>query len=109
MAPGRGLALPNGPRSIDPACAILAYCYLSGSYYIIASVSLRERSPYSMSHPVAISDNSFQSEVVDSSVPVLVDFWAEWCGPCKMIAPILETIAEEYPDSLKIAKLDVDR
>jgi thioredoxin 1 len=61
-----------------------------------------------MAHPVAISDNSFQSEVIDSDTPVLVDFWAEWCGPCKMIAPLLETIASEYDGSLKIAKLDVD-
>ena len=61
-----------------------------------------------MSYPVAISDNSFENEVVNASKPVLVDFWAEWCGPCKMIAPILETIAEEYADGLKIAKIDVD-
>jgi thioredoxin 1 len=61
-----------------------------------------------MAHPVAISDSSFQSEVIDSDKPVLVDFWAEWCGPCKMIAPVLEGIADEYADSLKITKLDVD-
>lgn len=61
-----------------------------------------------MAHPVAISDSSFQSEVIDSDKPVLVDFWAEWCGPCKMIAPVLETIADEYDGSLKITKLDVD-
>jgi thioredoxin 1 len=61
-----------------------------------------------MAHPVAISDSSFQSEVLDSDKPVLVDFWAEWCGPCKMIAPVLEGIAGEYDGSLKITKLDVD-
>jgi thioredoxin 1 len=61
-----------------------------------------------MAHPVAVSDTSFQSEVIDSDKPVLVDFWAEWCGPCKMIAPILESIAGEYDEGLKIVKLDVD-
>jgi thioredoxin 1 len=61
-----------------------------------------------VAHPVAISDASFETEVVNAQNPVLVDFWAEWCGPCRMIAPILETISDEYSDSLKITKLDVD-
>jgi thioredoxin 1 len=61
-----------------------------------------------MSHPVAISDASFENEVVKADKPVLVDFWAEWCGPCRMIAPVLERLAEEYAGSLKITKLDVD-
>ncbi|MEZ5246819.1 MAG: thioredoxin [Acidimicrobiales bacterium] len=55
-----------------------------------------------------LSDSTFDEEIGGSSAPVLVDFWAEWCGPCKMIAPILEEIAEEKGESLKIAKLNVD-
>jgi len=55
-----------------------------------------------------LSDATFDEEINGSSEPVLVDFWAEWCGPCKMIAPILEEIAEEKSDSLRIAKLNVD-
>jgi thioredoxin 1 len=55
----------------------------------------------------ATSDN-FESQVLGSDTPVLVDFWAEWCGPCKMIAPIVEELANEYGDKLKVAKLDAD-
>jgi len=55
-----------------------------------------------------VSDDTFESEVVQSDVPVLVDFWAEWCSPCKMIAPILEELAPEYEGRLQIAKVDVD-
>jgi thioredoxin 1 len=57
---------------------------------------------------VHVSDASFEEDVLKSTTPVLVDFWAEWCGPCKMIAPILEDIAAEYGDKLKIAKLNID-
>ncbi|MDH3977895.1 MAG: thioredoxin TrxA [Gammaproteobacteria bacterium] len=55
-----------------------------------------------------VTKESFESEVLKSAEPVLVDFWAEWCGPCKMIAPILDQIAEEYEGKLGIAKLDVE-
>lgn len=55
-----------------------------------------------------ISDNSFEREVLQSEKLVLVDFWAEWCGPCRMLAPTVETIAEEYSDSVTVVKLNVD-
>ncbi len=61
-----------------------------------------------MAHPIEVTDATFESEVVKSDVPVLVDFWATWCGPCKMIAPVLNELAEEYDGRLKIVKLDVD-
>lgn len=57
---------------------------------------------------VEVTDDNFDSEVLQSEVPVLVDYWAEWCGPCKMIAPILDEIAAEYGGKVKIAKLDID-
>jgi thioredoxin 1 len=61
-----------------------------------------------VSEPVHVTDGTFEQEVVNSESPVLVDFWAEWCAPCKMIAPVLEEIASEQGDNLKIAKMDVD-
>ena len=61
-----------------------------------------------MSNIIHLSDGTFQKEVIESSIPVLVDYWAEWCGPCKMIAPILDDLVSEYDGKLKIAKLNID-
>ena len=55
-----------------------------------------------------VTDQNFEEEVLQSNLPVLVDYWAEWCGPCKMIAPILDSISEEYAGKLKISKLNID-
>ncbi len=55
-----------------------------------------------------VTDDSFENDVLRSEQPVLVDYWAEWCGPCKMIAPVLEEVADEYADKLVVAKLNID-
>lgn len=60
-------------------------------------------------HIVHVTDDSFAKEVLDADMPVLVDFWAEWCVPCKAIAPILDEVATEYVGKLKVVKLDVDK
>ncbi len=61
-----------------------------------------------MGNAVAVTDQSFQTEVLDAATPVLVDFWAEWCGPCRAVAPMVEEIAKEYAGRLKVVKVDVD-
>ena len=61
-----------------------------------------------MSSPAEINDGNFEGEVLKSDLPVLVDFWAPWCGPCKMVGPIVEEIAKDYEGKLKVGKLNVD-
>jgi len=61
-----------------------------------------------MGNLLELTDANFDQEVLKSDVPVLIDFWAVWCGPCKMVAPVVEDIAKEYDGKLKVAKLDVD-
>ena len=58
--------------------------------------------------PVAVTDETFQAEVLDYELPVLVDFWAEWCGPCRMVAPVMDKMAEEFSGQVRVAKVNVD-
>jgi thioredoxin 1 len=61
-----------------------------------------------MAKPIEVTDETFNQVVLEAEQPIVVDFWAVWCGPCKMIAPALEQIADEYADQIQVAKLDVD-
>ena len=58
---------------------------------------------------ITLTDENFEEEVVSCDIPVLVDYWAEWCGPCKMVGPLVEELAEEFTEKLKVGKLDVDK
>lgn len=61
-----------------------------------------------MSEPIELTDDNFEQEVIKSDLPVLVDFWATWCGPCRMVGPIVDELAKEYAGKLKVGKLNVD-
>ena len=75
---------------------------------LVSSFQLSHREANVSEQIVYVTDTTFEQEVLQSQTPVLVDYWAEWCGPCKMIAPILDEVAKEYSGKLKIAKLNID-
>ena len=62
-----------------------------------------------MGNILEVTDDSFDSEIINSDIPAMVDFWAEWCGPCKMVSPVVEELAGQYTGKIKMAKMDVDK
>src|SRR5690606_26920615 len=97
------------PNSTTETCIISGAVVLSAPLRPHATLARVNTWRSSMSDKIVhTSDADFEKDVLKSDKPVLVDYWAEWCGPCKMIAPILDEIADEYADKVKICKLDID-
>ncbi len=91
-------------KSLFVSLIFLIFLNLSGC----KSTNTQQSSSAGLKNIIVVTDDNFQEEVLESEKPVLVDFWAPWCSPCKIIAPHIESIAEEYRNCLKVAKLNVD-
>jgi thioredoxin len=83
-------------------------CGTFGAILFEAGHDILPKEPSMAGSVTEVTDNNFQAEVIESDVPVLVDFWAPWCGPCRMVAPVVEEIAQEHADALKVVKLNID-
>ncbi len=108
---GEELARRSRPWGVDVPLAIemLESAYREDHPIIIEESEPSESKDIVVDRvPVNVTDDTFQAEVIDYHLPVVVDFWAEWCGPCKMVAPILDRLAEEFAGKIRIAKVDVD-
>jgi len=113
----RSRLVPHAQRPHAGAPTRCSHCFDKFPYPVSLCFNIKPisgRNQYQLeayhvsSHIVYVSDASFDEEVLKASGPVLVDYWAEWCGPCKMIAPILDEIATEYTGKIKVAKLNID-
>src|SRR5581483_3253534 len=108
MAPDRGICPIASPAHFWIGLASLPFAGHPACVISRHPIRVTCEASWMSKHIQHVTDDTFESEVLQAPVPVLVDYWAEWCGPCKMIAPILDEVAEEYEGRLKIAKLNID-
>src|SRR5262249_5730089 len=99
----------TGPLCSEPPQRLCIESFPRSSTVVLHADRTQPDGGFAMGNTVAVTDSSFEQEVLQSSVPVLVDFWAEWCGPCRVIAPVIDQLSVEYAGKLKVVKVDVDQ